>query len=196
MTSSGPTGKSRGRHAADPELTPDSDLPARHATDTGAPQADPQADAETGPADDVQELQQQIEQTRQELGETVEQLVAKTDLKARARDQAVQLAGRVQDKASRARTQVAARARKVQGELGAKTGKTHQPTVLLDTAAKPQIPGRARIAAGRAREAMPEPARQAVAKGAGAARRHLAPLVVTTGALLAGYMVLRWRRRR
>jgi Protein of unknown function (DUF3618) len=41
--------------------------------------------------DDAQELQQQIERTREELGETVELLAAKTHVKNRARAQAAEV---------------------------------------------------------------------------------------------------------
>ncbi len=41
--------------------------------------------------DDAQELQQQIERTREELGETVELLAAKADVKNRARAQAAEV---------------------------------------------------------------------------------------------------------
>ena len=44
--------------------------------------------AAPGPPDDPQGLQQEIERTREHLGETVEALVAKVDVKARAQDEA------------------------------------------------------------------------------------------------------------
>jgi Protein of unknown function (DUF3618) len=43
----------------------------------------------------AEELQQEIEQTRQQLGQTVDELAAKTDVKARARAKATQVSGRV-----------------------------------------------------------------------------------------------------
>jgi Protein of unknown function (DUF3618) len=58
--------------------------------------------------DDPQQLAEEIERTREQLGETVEQLVAKTDVKARARDTASQLTGRLKVKASQASQQAAA----------------------------------------------------------------------------------------
>ena len=41
------------------------------------------------------DLRYEIEQTRDRLGETVDELAAKTDVKARARAQAAELSGRV-----------------------------------------------------------------------------------------------------
>jgi hypothetical protein len=60
------------------------------------------AEAKTGPAapktgagaKGPEELRREIEQTRSELGDTVEELVAKTDVKARARARAADLKGR------------------------------------------------------------------------------------------------------
>jgi hypothetical protein len=43
----------------------------------------------------AEELQQEIEQTRQRLGQTVDELAAKADVKARARTKATQVSGRV-----------------------------------------------------------------------------------------------------
>jgi ElaB/YqjD/DUF883 family membrane-anchored ribosome-binding protein len=101
------------------------------------------------------DLQQEIEQAREQLGETVEQLVAKADVTARAKDKAASLAGRVKDQASQVKAQAA-------------------PVW----------------------EATPEPARQAVAKGAGVARQHRMPLAVAAaGVLIAGFLVVRWWRK-
>jgi hypothetical protein len=43
----------------------------------------------------AEELQQEIEQTRQRLGQTVDELAAKTDVKARARAKVTEVSGRV-----------------------------------------------------------------------------------------------------
>ena len=116
------------------------DGPAEDAPDGAAPTAR-QADAETGPPDDVQELRQEIEQTRERLGETVEQLVAKTDVKARARDKAAKLTGRVKGIASQAPTQAAARAGKVRDQVGSKA---NTPSKRENPAPAARIPNAAR----------------------------------------------------
>jgi Protein of unknown function (DUF3618) len=51
------------------------------------------ADAEPGPPDDRQALEEEIEQTREYLGETVQALAGKADVKARAQDKASELTG-------------------------------------------------------------------------------------------------------
>jgi hypothetical protein len=54
------------------------------------------------PPESAEALTEDIERTRRELGETVEALVAKTDVKARAQHQAAEVAGRLRDKAGAA----------------------------------------------------------------------------------------------
>jgi chromosome segregation ATPase len=57
------------------------------------------------------DLRQEIELTRQRLGETVDELAAKADVKARARDKAIQVKAQAQDQlaktTARTREQVA-----------------------------------------------------------------------------------------
>ncbi|HTA04668.1 MAG TPA: DUF3618 domain-containing protein [Streptosporangiaceae bacterium] len=113
----------------------------------------------TGPPDDIQELRQEIERTREQLGDTVQQLAAKTDVQARARDKAVEMTRKVRGKASQAQAEAAA--------VGAPVW-----------------------------EATPEPVRQAVAKGASTIRQRRGPLAVAASALVAGYLAVRWWRRR
>lgn len=54
---------------------------------------------EPGPDAGVAEIQADIEKTRDELGQTVEALAAKTDVKARAHDKATETKERVAEKA-------------------------------------------------------------------------------------------------
>jgi LPXTG-motif cell wall-anchored protein len=67
------------------------------------------------PADEAQALREEIEQTREHLGDTVEQLAAKADVKKQARAEAARLGERVRVAVARARGQAtltAAKARK------------------------------------------------------------------------------------
>ena len=52
--------------------------------------------------DDQQELEKEIEQTREQLGQTVEALAAKVDVKARAQEKLGQLTARLKGKATEA----------------------------------------------------------------------------------------------
>ena len=54
---------------------------------------------EPGPDADIDELQTDIEQTRKELGETVEALTAKMNVKERTKEKAAETKERVLDKA-------------------------------------------------------------------------------------------------
>jgi len=56
----------------------------------------------TATPDDQQELEKEIEQTRERLGETVEALAAKVDVKARAQEQLGHLTVRLKGKATEA----------------------------------------------------------------------------------------------
>ena len=74
-----------------------------------------------GPPDDPQGLQQEIERTREHLGETVEALVAKVDVKARAQDEAGRLIGRLKARVIEARQQATARAYQARHQVADKS---------------------------------------------------------------------------
>jgi ABC-type transporter Mla subunit MlaD len=131
--------------------------------------ADAHPAAEERPADEA-ELRQEIERTREQLGETVEQLAATTDVQARARAKAAELTGQAKSTTAHARTRAAAQFGNVRGQLKAR--------------------------AATVREAPPESLRRAVAKGASTAQQRRVPLAMAAVALIAGYLVLRWWRKR
>ena len=56
--------------------------------------------------DDQQELEKEIEQTREQLGQTVEALTAKVDVKARAQQELGQLTARLKGKVTEATRQL------------------------------------------------------------------------------------------
>ena len=64
---------------------------------------------EPGPDAGIDELQTDIDQTRKELGETVEALTAKMDVKQRTKDKAAETKEAVLDKAARPRSRKGAR---------------------------------------------------------------------------------------
>ena len=126
--------------------------------------------APPGAAGDQQELQEEIERTREHLGQTVEALVAKVDVKARAQDEASRLIGRLKARAVQAREQATARAYQARHQVADKTGGTRQQA--------------ADAAAGIA-DATPEPVRRAAAKAAGTAKSQRTPLAAGIGAIVA-----------
>jgi hypothetical protein len=65
------------------------------------------SDALAGPADGQQALQEEIERTREHLGESVEALVAKVDVKAQAQEKARQLTELLKSTAAQGRDRAA-----------------------------------------------------------------------------------------
>jgi hypothetical protein len=64
---------------------------------------DAQGAAGAAPKPSIEELRAEIKRTRADLGETVQALAAKADVKARAKDQVVQVRDRALDRAGRLR---------------------------------------------------------------------------------------------
>jgi len=140
--------------------------------------------AAPGSPDDPQGLQQEIERTREHLGETVEALMAKVDVKARAQDEAGRLIGRLKTRVLEARQQATARAYQARHQVA---DKTEGP--------RGQVAG---AAAGIAK-VTPEPVKQAAGNAAATARQRRTPLLAVAGAVgagLVGWLLFRrWRRR-
>lgn len=149
---------------------------------------EPSAEAGTGPDNTVpeneQELRQEIEQARERLGDTVQQLVAKTDVKARARAKAAGLTGRVKDNAALARSKAAGRGADARSQVTGKTLMARQQAV----ARRDQLQARAT----GAWQTAPEGVRRTVAKGASTARQHWMPLSAVLLALGSGYFAFMW----
>jgi len=135
-----------------------------------------------GSADDPQELQEEIERTREHLGQTVEALMAKVDVKARAQDEASRLIERLKARAVQARQQAAARTYQARHQVADKTAGPRE-----------QVAG----AAAGISKATPEPVRQAAGNAVATARQRRTPLLVgAVGAGLVGWLLFqRWRRR-
>lgn len=83
MTAGGLPDESAGRQAAEAVMSP-----------SALAEAAVQAKAEHTSPDDPQHLKEEIERTREHLGETVQQLAAKTDVKAIACGKTAELTGR------------------------------------------------------------------------------------------------------
>ena len=74
-------------------------------TESGLTPAGPTPD--DAPADAIQALTEDIRRTREDLGETVAALAAKTDVKARVRRKAGEVAGRLRATVSKVEEQIA-----------------------------------------------------------------------------------------
>jgi Protein of unknown function (DUF3618) len=123
-------------------------------------------------------VRQEIERTREQLSETVEQLAAKTDVK-----------GRAGATAARARAQAAAQVGNVRGQLAGRSAVARQKVAAAGATARTQL------RAAPVQEATPEPVRRMVAKGADTVKQRPEPLVVAALMLIAGYEALRWWRK-
>jgi Protein of unknown function (DUF3618) len=138
--------------------------------------------------EDGQELRQDIERTREQLGDTVDQLAAKTDVKARARAKAAELAGQVKGTTSQARAKVTDRSAGVRSQVAGKAAVTGQKVA----AARDQL--QARVAP--VWEAAPDPLQRTLSKGAATVRQRRVPLAAAAASLVAGYLAFRWWRGR
>ncbi len=76
--------------------------------------ADSPPPPEPGPAAGIDDIQADIERTRQELGETVEALSAKADIKARAQDKAAHIKEAVTEQAAHTKDVIAEKANAAQ----------------------------------------------------------------------------------
>jgi hypothetical protein len=152
--------------------------------------AEPPAEAapESTVPESEQELRQEIEQTRERLGDTVELLVAKTDIKGRAQAKVAGLAGRVTGKSAPARSKAADRAASARSQITGKSLMARQRAA----AGRDQFQARA---AG-AWQATPEGFRRTATKGADTARQYRVSLAAGLVALGSGYLAFRlWPRR-
>jgi Protein of unknown function (DUF3618) len=157
---------------------------------TAEPPAGPEAVPEGTVPGDERQLREEIEQTRERLGETVEQLAAKADVKGRARAKVAGLTGRVKGSTARVRAKAGERGAGVRGQVAGKSLMARQKAAAAGGTAKAQLQARA----VPVWEAAPEPVRRTVVKGASAAKQRRVPLMAAAATLAAGYLVL-WRKR-
>jgi Protein of unknown function (DUF3618) len=129
---------------------------------------------------DPQALAQDIERTRQQLGDSVEALVAKADVSAQVRGKAVEMKGRVAGAAGVAADRITAKTADLRHQLPAATSDVTQA-----------------VAAGGAKawQITPAPVQQATTRAARTVRERPGPYAATAGVLLLlGWLV--WRRGR
>ncbi|MFI1441692.1 DUF3618 domain-containing protein [Streptomyces fructofermentans] len=130
------------------------------------------ADQQSAPSPD--QLREQVEQTRRDLGQTVEALAAKTDVKARAQHRAGELKEQVAVKAGELKAQAAKTTSQVQDKL---------PDPVKDAAAR--AAGQIRTTSAQAgrmwEEKAPEPLRQKTTRSAQLARENRTWLLVAAG---------------
>jgi Protein of unknown function (DUF3618) len=138
--------------------------------------SDPAANPASGQPVDQQELREGIRRTRAELGDTVEALARKVDVKARARGSTA---------AARQRAK-----RKAVAVAQAVTGKGAQPKEQLAGATAQAASGDG----GTPDQAPPDRRSGLLARAEQAARRGGLPLLGVAVLVLVGWLVWRWRR--
>ena len=134
--------------------------------------------------DDAERLRAEIDRTREHLGETVEQLAAKLDVKSRARAKAAELAGQAATLAKSAPAQARKQAERVRAQAAVRAGSARGGLTAKAAGAR-----RKAVAAG---QSAPGPAKTAVAAGTGTARRYPVPLSAAAGVLAALALII-WR---
>jgi hypothetical protein len=141
------------------------------------------------PADEAQRLRDEIERTREHLGDTVEQLAAKADVKQQAKAEAARLTERARVTVARARGQAMLTAAKVRGKRRQAT----QQAVTAGQAGQDRL----RRQAAHAKVTAPGAAKQAFDRGAKVVRGQRGPLAAAAGALLAALVgLIIWNRRK
>jgi hypothetical protein len=168
--------------ASDGELSPQA---TEHSVNADGPEAAPLTGRIAAPADDPQQLEAEIERTREQLGDTVQELAGRADVKSRARA-----------RAAKARRNAAARAGSVRSQVADKTVAARQKVISAGADRKDQLRSRAAAVGTPVWEATPERVRRTVTKGANSARESWVPLAVGAGVLLAGSLAAwQWSRR-
>jgi len=150
--------------------------------------ADKAADTAVGGAKGPDELRRQIQETRGQLGDTVEELAAKADVKGRARARGAELKGKaseaghvVQDKATEA-------GHAVQGKA------VEAGHVVQDKAVQAGhvVQDKATRAGHVVQDNVPRPVRTAVTNAVQAGKRHPGPVLIAgAGAVVAAGLLRR-----
>ena len=140
---------------------------------------------QSGPPDDLEQLQTEIEQTREHLGDTVDQLAAKADVKAQAQAKAADLTQRAKDTAGQARQHAADTVGQVRQQAADTASQARQRAAAAAATGQEQLQART-----------PEGVQQAASVGVAKARQYQTPLLIAVGAVVLSAVVVRWWRRR
>ena len=157
---------------------------------------DQPADAGSSVPDDPEQLKQDIERTREQLGDTVEALVAKTDVKAQAKGKVNNLTGRLKGTTAQAREQATARVTQARDQLASKTSDARQSATSNGATARDQLQARATVVGGKVRDVTPEPVQRAARHAAArTSPRQAAIVAAAVSVALLSFILIRRRRR-
>lgn len=135
--------------------------------------------------DDPNALVEDINRTRADLGDTVEALVAKADVKAQAKQRAAEVSGQAKEKLQTMKQELAGRA----SQLTGRAGQTRQAAAANGKT----VLGAGASAWGKA----PEPVQHGAQRVARTVRQHRVPVAAAAGAVLVvtvGWLAVRRRR--
>lgn len=150
----------------------------------------------SGVPDDPDQLRQDIERTREQLGETVEALVAKADVKAQAKEKVGQLTDRVKGTTAQAKEQATARVAQTREQLATRAADVKQAAVT-NVPAKDQLQARATAVGGKVRDVTPEPVQRLAQQAASrTSPRQLAIAAAAVSVALVGFILVRRRQRK
>jgi hypothetical protein len=158
---------------------------------------DQPADAgNSGVPDDPELLREDIERTREHLGDTVEALVAKADVKSQAKDKVGQLTDRLKDTTTQAKDQATTRVTQAKGQLTSKTQDVKQAATTNGAQGRDQIQARATAVGSKVRDVTPEPVQRAARHAAErTSPRQAAIAAAAVGVAVLGFILIRRRRR-
>jgi len=166
--------------------------------------------------DNPDALVAEINRTREELGNTVEALAAKVDVRARAQQKATEVSGELKGKVRDLTQGLSGKAGQLKGEVGSRSagarqavtenGKTvlggGQPVTKTISSRATQAGASAQSVATQAGAtvwaATPEPVQQRARRAAATVNQHRVPFAVAIAAgslLLGGWLVVKGRRR-
>lgn len=141
-------------------------------------------------------LTEEIERTRMQLGETVEALAAKADVKAAARQKAAGAREHATAKAGQVRVKAADQAGKARSQLADRAVRARRTILSAGRPVREQIQGSAEATGAKAWRALPDRAQRAAKRAAVTVQRRPVALAgFAAGALFACIAAVRRRHR-
>jgi Protein of unknown function (DUF3618) len=122
------------------ETAPGSELSSRAGTGGDAEEPAPLSGNVAAPPKDARQLEQEIERTREQLGETVQELVARVDVKSRALAKASEVSNNFKSTMADRRQRAATRAGGVRSQVAGNTAAARQKAASVDKAHKELVP--------------------------------------------------------
>jgi Protein of unknown function (DUF3618) len=141
-------------------------------------------------------LAAEIEHTRERLGETVEALAAKADVKGRAQHRAAEVAGSVRGKARAARDKVTEQAADLRDGAVARAAQAKGAAQSATAPVAGRVAERAAGAGHAAGDIVPAPVQRSAGQAVVLVRRHRGKAAAATAAgLILAWLAVRHRRR-